>query len=401
MNKIVIVGAGPTGITLAWLLTQQGIAVTLIEAAPDFARTFRGEGLMPSGLAALEQMGLFPLAPDIPNTCLDGWEVILNGRSLFKVTEPFTTNEQPCTLISQPHFLESVLTKLLAYDNFQFISGKPVRDLIKGDREQVIGVSLGKQDQIYADLVVGADGRNSLIRQKAGILLQKSASAINILWFQLETESEAQVENIFYSIVQDSSAFGIFRSSLGNLHLALAIAQETKGNWKQIDWREKLIAIAPDWLTKILKDQQVQLSKPLLLSVQVGHCSQWHKPGIILLGDAAHPMSPIRAQGINMALRDALVASNYLIPQFLGKINDQSLDQALSNIEAERKPEIIKIQKLQQAEIAQAEKLRHSQLLRSLVFNFAPVLSPIIRFSWLHRQKQMRQGITTVKKIVT
>ena len=112
-------------------------------------------------------------------------------------------------------------------------------------------------------------------------------------------------------------------------------------------------------------------------------------------------MSPIRAQGINMALRDALVASNYLIPQFLDKIDDQSLDQALSNIEAERQPEIIKIQKLQQAEIAQAEKLRHSQLLRSLVYNFAPILSPAIRFSWLHRQKQMRQGITTVKKIVT
>ena len=68
MSKIIIVGAGPTGITLAWLLTQAGIAVTLIEAAPDFSRTFRGEGLMPSGLDALEQMGLLPLAPDIPHT---------------------------------------------------------------------------------------------------------------------------------------------------------------------------------------------------------------------------------------------------------------------------------------------------------------------------------------------
>ncbi len=401
MSKIIIVGAGPTGITLAWLLTQAGIAVTLIEAAPDFARTFRGEGLMPSGLDALEQMGLLPLAPDIPHTCLDGWEVIINGRSLFQVKEPFSSSEKPCTLISQPHFLESVLTKLLEYENFQFLSGQPVRDLIKDENQRVVGINLDQNHQIYADLVIGADGRNSLMRQKAGLFLKKSTNTIDILWFQLNADSVAQAENIFYSIVQDQSAFGIFRSSLGNLHIALAIAKETKNNWKQINWQKQLIAIAPNWLTKILKNKSTQLSKPLLLSVQVGHCPQWHKPGIMILGDAAHPMSPIRAQGINMALRDALVASNYLIPQFLGNINHQSLDQALSNIEAERKPEIIKIQKLQQAEIAQAEKLRHSQLLRSLVCNFAPIISPAIRWSWIHRQKQMRQGTTTVKKIVT
>lgn len=398
MNKIIIVGAGPTGVTLAWLMVRAGIKVTLIEAATDFKRTFRGEGLMPSGLDALEQMGLLPLSSDIVHAILDGWEVVLNGQSLFTVKEPFTVAEKPCTLISQPHFLQSVVNKLLDYEHFEFLAGQPVRDLIRDEQQRVSGVRLDEQHQIYADLVVGADGRNSLVRQKAGLSLTKSASAIDILWFELNSDSIPKTKNIFYSIVQDTSAFGVFRSSLGNLHIAVAIAKDLKNNWRKVNWREQLIAISPEWLAKILRDQQAHLSKPRLLSVQVGNCSQWHQPGVIILGDAAHPMSPIRAQGINMALRDAIVASNYLIPQLSDEIDYQLLDQALVDITADRQPEIIRIQQLQKAEIAQAEKLRNSHLLRSFVFHFAPILSPAIRLSWLHRQKQMRQGTSVVKK---
>jgi 2-polyprenyl-6-methoxyphenol hydroxylase-like FAD-dependent oxidoreductase len=107
-------------------------------------------------------------------------------------------------------------------------------------------------------------------------------------------------------------------------------------------------------------------------------------------------MSPIRAQGINMALRDAIVASNYLAPLLKDSLDRHALDKTLPKIQAAREPEIIRIQKLQQQELAQAEKLRHSALLRSLVLQFTPLISPFVRLSWLKRQKKLRQGITAV-----
>lgn len=395
-NQVVIVGAGPTGATLALLLVKQGITVTLIEAARDFQRTFRGEGLMPSGLAALEQMELLSLIDIIPHTTLDGWQVIINGRSLFRVNEPFETGGKPCTLVSQPHFLTEVIQQANNYQHFQLLQGEPVRELLKDDGGRVRGVKLRGDREIAADLVIAADGRNSTIRKQAGLELIRFSSAIDILWFKLSAGSLLQQENIFYSIVQDNSSFGLFRSSQGELHIGWGLHKDDDYDWKQVNWRTKLAATSPEWLARHIRDENTTISAPQLLSVVVGRCSQWYKPGLLLLGDAVHPMSPIRAQGINMALRDAIVTSNYLVPLWQKEINYQAIDRVLPKIQADREPEIIRIQKLQQAELAQAEKLHHSPLLRSLVTQFAPLISPFVRFSWLKRQKKLRQGIISV-----
>ena len=102
MKIVVIVGGGPTGVTLALMLVQRGIAVTLIEAASDFHRVFRGEALMPSGLNAFDDMGLSKILEQIPHRQLNAWEFILNKKPLFKVDEPIETDTQPCTLFTQP-----------------------------------------------------------------------------------------------------------------------------------------------------------------------------------------------------------------------------------------------------------------------------------------------------------
>ena len=101
MTQVVIVGAGPAGAALALLLGQRGISVKLVEAATTFRRTFRGEGLMPSGLDALDQMGLSPVLDRIPHRALDAWEFWLNQRLLFRVAEPIEPGGKPCTLVSQ------------------------------------------------------------------------------------------------------------------------------------------------------------------------------------------------------------------------------------------------------------------------------------------------------------
>lgn len=391
-----MVGAGPSGVTLALLLSQRGIAVKLIEAARTFRRSFRGEGLMPSGLAALEQMGLLSVLDQIPHRALDAWEFLINQRSLFQVEEPLEPNGQPCTLVSQPAFLEAVIEKASRYEQFEFVQGTAVQGLIWRDG-RVAGVRLADDRTIAADLVVGTDGRNSIIRQAANLSLAQQSHQFNILWFKLADSPHFESQNVFYSILQGRDALGVFRSSEGNLQIGWALRDEA--DWKHENWPERLAAAAPPWLAQHLRTHADTLERPVLLSVVVGRCPRWSAPGVLLLGDAAHPMSPIRAQGINMALRDVIVAANHLVPR-LQQGEGGAIDAVLPAIQAEREPEIVRAQQLQAQEAAQAELLGKSPLLPWAVSQLAPLLRYPVRRSWRSRQRQLRQGVTAVRLTV-
>jgi 2-polyprenyl-6-methoxyphenol hydroxylase-like FAD-dependent oxidoreductase len=394
MTQVVIVGAGPTGLTLAMLLAQRGISIKLIEASKSFRRIFRGEGLMPSGLAAIAQMGLADIVKTIPHRTIDAWEFYIENRPIFRVDEPMEGNGPPCTLISQPAFLAAVLAKANACKNFELIQGSAVQDLVWADG-RVAGVKLGDGQTIAADLVIGADGRNSIVRQKANLTLNQDAQNFDILWFKLPG-SPSFSENVFYSILRDRDAFGVFQSSEGNLQVGWSLHQDNPIDWQSIDWPGKLAENSPDWLATHFREHQDVIDRPLLFSIMVGCAAQWHVPGCLLLGDAAHPMSPIRAQGINMALRDVIVAVNHLMPGL--RSGDQSaIDALLPLIQADREPEIIQIQKLQQAEVNQGDLMRHQPILRHAVSRLAPIIRFGIRKSWRDRQLQLRQGFAPVK----
>jgi 2-polyprenyl-6-methoxyphenol hydroxylase-like FAD-dependent oxidoreductase len=394
MTQVVIIGAGPTGLTLAMLLAKRGIAVKLVEASRSFRRIFRGEGLMPSGLEAIAQMGLSDVVERIPHRAIDAWEFYIENRPIFRVDEPMEVEGPPCTLISQPAFLEAVLAQANECKGFELIQGTAVQDLLRqGDR--VSGVKLGDGRAIAADLVIGADGRNSIVRQRANLALNQDAQSFDILWFKLPTSPQFSKENVFYAILKGQEGFGAFQSSEGNFQVGWSLHKDDPLEWQQIDWAEKLASASPDWLAAHFRQQKDAIERPLLLSVVVGRCPQWHVPGLLLLGDAAHPMSPIRAQGINMALRDVIVAANHLVP-LLQQSNWVAVDAVLSRIQAEREPDIMQTQKLQQAEVAQGELMRNIPLLRHAVSCLAPLIRSRIRQSWLDRQLKLRQGFTQV-----
>jgi 2-polyprenyl-6-methoxyphenol hydroxylase-like FAD-dependent oxidoreductase len=395
MTQVVIIGAGPTGLTLALLLAKRNIAVKLIEASRTFRRIFRGEALMPSGMEAIAQMGLSELVEHIPHRALDAWEFYIEKRPIFRVDEPMEPREQPCTLISQPAFLAAVLAQLSVYENFELIQGSAVRELLWQD-DRVIGVKLGDGQAIAADLVIGADGRNSIVRQQAGLSLNQADQDFDILWFKLPTHPKFEAENVFYSVLCDRDGFGVFQGSEGDLQVGWSMHQDDPIEWQQVNWGEKLASSSPDWLAAHFREQSEAIDRPLLLSIMVGRAPQWHLPGLLLLGDAAHPMSPIRAQGINMALRDVVVAVNHLVPH-LQQNNIAAIDSVLPQIQAEREPEIIQIQRLQQAEIAQGELMRNYFVLRQAVSRLAPVIQSGIRKSWLNRQLQLRRGFAEVR----
>ena len=313
MSQIVIVGAGPTGAVMALLLLRNGIKVKLIEAARDFERLFRGEGLMPSGLNALEQIGLLKTLSDIPHQTIDAWDFLLSHKSLFRVAEPIETKGRQCTTVSQPHLLTEIVKEAKTYPEFEFIQGEPVRDILRASG-RVCGVKLSSGVKIAADLVIAGDGRNSIIRTKAGLQLTKLQNAIDILWFKLDSGSLSKSKNTFYSILQGRDSFGLFRGSSNRLHIGWGLHADDDYDWKQVDWATKLAATSPPWLAEHIVSHRESLTKPMLLSVIIGRCDRWSIPGLLLLGDAVHPMSPIRAQGINMAFRDAIVAANHLVP---------------------------------------------------------------------------------------
>ena len=399
MMQVVIVGAGPTGAALALLLVKRGIAVTLVEAAKDAYRVFRGEGLMPSGLDAIAQMGLSTMLEGVPHRQIDAWEFVVGDRQLFRVDEPMGSN-RPCTLVSQPPLLETLISEAKLHPEFEFISGVPVKDLLYSN-DRIAGVKLGDGREIPAALVIGTDGRNSVVRQRAELELVKQQNSIDVLWFKLAAHPRLVADNVFYSILIGGSGFSVFHGAeSGKLHLAWVLSADDKTDRKHTDWAETFASLSPAWMAEHFRNCADTIESPMRLSVVVGRCPRWHRPGIILLGDAAHPMSPVRAQGINMAFRDVIVAANHLVPLLKAGANCEDIDLALSRIQAEREPEIIRAQQLQAQEAWKGEQLRKNGLLRLLMMQAAPFLGEKIKQFWVKGQYELRQGVTEVKLVV-
>jgi 2-polyprenyl-6-methoxyphenol hydroxylase-like FAD-dependent oxidoreductase len=401
MAQVVIVGAGPAGATLAYLLAKYGIEVTLVEAASNFERVFRGEGLMPGGLFALAQMGLLDLLQEINWRQIHTWQFVVDGCTVLRVNEPETLGRYRPTLIPQPAFLEAVMARARAYPTFQFVQGT-VQDLVQ-EGERVSGVVVRQADReitLAASLVIGTDGRGSTVRRLAHLKLQKLGYDTDLLWFRLPVPLPEVQRSTFYGFIQGFESLGAYTSWDDSLKLAYLLPQGRSWDGKSLDWANRLAEIAPPWMADHIRSHADALESPLLLKVVFGRCPQWWQPGVLLLGDAAHPMAPIRAQGINLALRDSIIAANHLIPLLRSSSASAAIDAVLPLIQAEREPEIIRCQTLQQQEQAQANRLCQSPVLRKLLTQVGPMVRPLIGKRWFARQKPLRLGFRPVELIV-
>ncbi len=389
-----VVGAGPAGACLALLLARSGVAVTLVEASSSLTRQFRGEALMPSGLEALAAMGLSHLLAALPLRPLQGWRFVVNRRQLFTAREPLGGDPQrPCTLVSQPALLEALLELASTSPSFALERGQPVVELLWRDG-RVSGVQLRGGRQLEADLVIGGDGRSSLLRQKAALELVGAPSAIDLLWFQLACPEPTPLEGLFTTLVGAAGVFSAFESAAGGLQIGWVLEKGAPVPALSSDgWIERMASLGPPELAAWLRQEHAGLSAPIRLAVQVGLAAPWWRPGLLLLGDAAHPMSPVRAQGINMALRDAWVASVHLVPLLRSGATGAAIDRVLAAIAAERQPEIAALQHLQSAEASRGEQLREQAWLRCGLALAAPIVGPAVAAHWIHQQQPLRQGL--------
>ena len=201
-------------------------------------------------------------------------------------------------------------------------------------------------------------------------------------------------------MVGHQGVFSLFESATGGIQLGWVLdATKPTPQRSPQEWITSFASQCPPDLASWLGQSGSGLQTPTRLSVQVGLAESWWKPGLLLLGDAAHPMSPVRAQGINMALRDAWVASQHLIPvlQPLNQPQNQlQQDSALVAIEQARRSEIQTLQALQAQEAQRGELLRHNALLRCALATSAPWVGGPLEHHWSQLQQPLREGLATL-----
>ncbi len=182
MGRVVIVGPGPGGSTLDYLLARRGVDVVLLERQTDFAREFRGEVLMPGGLEPFKQIGLWNELNSVPHTALDAVELYVNGRHRFRaeLSSSLLGDLKP-RWTSQPALLEMLVEQSQQFENFQFERGVVVRGLLEEDG-RVVGVQIAGDLEVHGDLVVGADGRTSIVRRRSGIAVSRDPTPMDIVW---------------------------------------------------------------------------------------------------------------------------------------------------------------------------------------------------------------------------
>ena len=184
--SVLIVGAGPAGMALAYLLARRGIGVTVLETHRDFARAFRGEGLQMSGIDAIRQMGLGERLDRIPYVEARTIAMYVRGKLVVR-TDAAKMGRANVRLVPQPALLESIAEAAGGFPSFRLERGVAVRELVR-ENGRVVGVRAGAGEEgreYRADLVIGADGRNAVTRKQSGLQELSSPQSYDILWFKV------------------------------------------------------------------------------------------------------------------------------------------------------------------------------------------------------------------------
>lgn len=312
-----IVGGGPGGTMLALLLARRGIQVVLLEAHKDFDRDFRGDTIHPSVMEILDEIGLAGRLHEMPHSKIYG-PVIQAANGPF---QPFDlrrlkTRYPYIFMVPQSRFLEFITGECSKYPNFRLIMRAGVQRLIEEE-----GVVRGAQymgpdglHEVRALLTVGADGRFSQVRHLAGIERIKTSPPMDVLWFRLPRLAEDPKAGLgaFGGIGRGRILIVLDRGDYWQAGLVFPKGKYHELRAQGLEALRKTIAeIDPRFAphAEHLTDWQ-QFS---LLSVESSRCPQWYKPGLLLIGDAAHVMSPVGGVGINYAIQDAVVAANVLV----------------------------------------------------------------------------------------
>jgi len=324
-----IVGGGPAGLMLATLLARKRVPVVLLEQHQNFDRDFRGDTVHPSTLELLDQLGWADELLKRPHGKVSSLSMQLGDQQIQIADFSRVTTRFPyIALIPQVDFLDFIRQKASQFPEFHVEMGANVLSLVE-ENGIVRGVRFQGHDltwrEVRAHLVVGADGRFSRVRQLGGFEVNKSAPPMDVLWFRLPRKPGDPKELPLFAVGRGHLLVVLSRAV--DFQLGYVIPKGTFPSQK-VEGLETLRADIAR-MQPILSDRVSALTdwkQISVLSVESSRVPKWFRPGLLLIGDAAHVMSPVGGVGINYAVQDAVEAANQLAgPLAAGKLEPQHL----------------------------------------------------------------------------
>jgi 2-polyprenyl-6-methoxyphenol hydroxylase-like FAD-dependent oxidoreductase len=308
-----IVGGGPAGMMLGFLLARAGVDVVVLEKHADFLRDFRGDTIHPSTLEVMHELGLLDEFLALPHTRAHTLGGAFGAEQFtFVDFSHLPTRCKFIALMPQWDFLNFLSDHGKRYPNFRLLMNTEAADLIEqGGR--VAGVRATAPDgpvEVRANLVVACDGRHSTLRERAGMKVDDIGAPMDVLWFRLSHKA------------------GDSDQSMGRFEAGRLVVLIDRGDYWQCAYvirkgafarvreaglgafRAGLAASVPMFADRVVELADWDQIK--LLTVAVDRLATWHRPGLLCLGDAAHAMSPIGGVGVNLAVQDAVAAANLL-----------------------------------------------------------------------------------------
>jgi len=326
-TSCVIAGGGPAGMMCGLLLARAGIDVLVLEKHADFLRDFRGDTIHPSTLEIMYELGLlgaFLRRPHSEVRELAG--IVGDDRIALADFSHLPTHCRFIALMPQWDFLDFLAEQARRYPSFKLKMRAEVDGILE-DGETIVGLSAKQPEgplEVRSDLVIGADGRHSVVREKAGLKVEDLGAPMDVLWFRLPKRPDDEGQ------------------TLGRIQAGVVFVMLDRGDYWQCAYvipkggfaelrrqgldafRKAVVALNPrlaDRVAEIASWDDVKL-----LTVTVDRLARWYRKGLICIGDAAHAMSPIGGVGINLAIQDAVAAANILWrPLREGRVSEASL----------------------------------------------------------------------------
>jgi 2-polyprenyl-6-methoxyphenol hydroxylase-like FAD-dependent oxidoreductase len=328
-TQCAIAGGGPAGMMLGFLLARAGVDVVVLEKHADFLRDFRGDTIHPSTLEVMHELGLLDAFLKLPHQKLrEIGGVVGDEMVIFADFTHLPTHCGFIAFIPQWDFLDFLADRGKRYPGFKLMMLAEVDDLL-WDGDTVIGLRAKLPDgtlEVRTDLVVGADGRHSVVRERARLEVEDLGAPMDALWMRLskkpgdgsQTLGRIQAGRLFVMLDRGDYWQCAYVIPKGGFERLRAEGIEA--------FRKDLVALNPalaDRVNEIASWDDVKL-----LTVRVDRPKRWYCPGLLCIGDAAHAMSPVGGVGINLAIQDAVAAANILWEKLRkGPVSEQVLAQ--------------------------------------------------------------------------